>query len=421
MRAAVYWSTDRGWRRSPTRGLYPLANHLDLTQRCACNRHVTIERDDVRRPASHLHEDEDIALPIHQIDIAEGRSARCARPFRNISSYPCAISVRWRPGASERPSRQQRTATFGTLPLMEWVILLLLVPAIVVPIVLLFGFAGCTAYVHVGGAQRPTITSAIPLYPKTVELIWSDMNMVAVSFEVERQKGNESPLSPFPAMSPFVDDPSTASALGIPAIEEGTKYSYRVRSINVSEGGTSSWSDPATVETWARAFTAPLEQGGENAAVPGDCIVQRLSPGSLSRPGNLIGITVRGATNADLVLSRVTISSPALSGQPFDSDAAPRDVTTSPLTLTPGVAAPLASVEFEVDIDEALLIAFDVGNPGNARLARAVPHTMYIKQAPPGGQITEAGTQNRAGFVEQPNELWFVDAIDVATKWLPIA
>ena len=34
--------------------------------------------------------------------------------------------------------------------------------------------------------------------------------------------------------------------------------------------------------------------------------------------------------------------------------------------------------------------------------------------------IIEAGTQDRAAFAEQPNELWIVDAFEIATKWPPI-
>ena len=94
---------------------------------------------------------------------------------------------------------------------------------------------------------------------------------------------------------------------------------------------------------------------------------------------------------------------------------------TSPVTVTGGIVAALAPVEFVVPIAEALLIAFDIGNPGNGRFVGGVPHTMYIKEAPPGSQIAEAGAQNRAGFQTRPNELWLIDAIDVATKWPPVS
>jgi hypothetical protein len=209
----------------------------------------------------------------------------------------------------------------------------------------------------------------------------------------------------------FVDNP----------LQGGTKYSYRVRTIITSDGAISGWSDPAPVETWARVFTSSLEQGGVNQSVAGNCIVQRVSPSSLTHAGNLVAVTLRGATDGELVVSRVTISSAALAGEDFDSAANPVDITTSPLFVTAGLTLPLQPAPFNVNVNEALLIAFDVDNPGNGRVIRGVPHTAYIKAPPPGGKITEAGTQNRAGFAEQPDELWFIHAIDVATKWPPVS
>jgi hypothetical protein len=290
---------------------------------------------------------------------------------------------------------------------MEWVALVLLVPAILIPVVLLFGFAGCGAFLSTGAAI-PAITSATPLDPQTVDVRWTDTNTVPVSFEVERRKGSEAPGEPIAvAASPLLDG----------ALEAATEYTYRVRAIRLSDGDVSPWSGEATIQTWSRAFSAGLEQNGSNASVTGDCIVQRLVPGTVGSHINLISITVRAATNGDLALSRVTISRPALAGNEFDSDAAPKDVIPSPFTVSAGLAAALPPVEFAVPIAEALLVAFDVGDPGNGRFASGVPHTMYIKEAPPGSQITEAGAQNRAGFQTRPNELWFIDAIDVATKW----
>ena len=294
---------------------------------------------------------------------------------------------------------------------MEWVVLLLLVPAILIPVVLLFGFAGCGAFLEVGAAT-PVIASATPLDPQTVEVRWTDPNTVPVSFEVERRKGSDAPGEPIAL---------TASPLLDGALEAGTEYTYRVRAIRLSDGDLSPWSSEATIQTWSRVFSGGLPQNGSNASVTGDCIVQRLVPGTVGAHINLIGITVRAATDGDLVLSRVTISRPALSGNDFDSDAPPKDVITSPITVTAGLVAALAPVEFVVPIAEALLIAFDVGNPGNGRFVGGVPHTMYIKEAPPGSQIAEAGAQNRAGFQTRPNELWFIDAIDVATKWPPVS
>lgn len=90
--------------------------------------------------------------------------------------------------------------------------LLLLVPAILIPVVLLFGFAGCGAFLEVGAAT-PVIASATPLDPQTVEVRWTDPNTVPVSFEVERRKGSDAPGEPIAL---------TASPLLDGALEAGT-------------------------------------------------------------------------------------------------------------------------------------------------------------------------------------------------------
>ena len=301
---------------------------------------------------------------------------------------------------------------------MEWLVLFLLVPVIVTFVVLLIGFAGCGFGIdHVPAA--PTIVSVIPLDAHTVELKWTDTNGPQATFEIERTKGAEGPAAPItpPPMSPPAGEPHRfVDSL----LAGGTQYSYRVRTLT-ADGDTSGWSDPAAIETWSRAFTSALEQSGTNQSVPGQCIVQRLSPGSLSRPGNLIEVTMRGASDADLAVSRVTISSPALAGDDFDSAASPIDLTSGPVLVTAGLTLPLAAAVFAIDVDEALLIAVDVDIPGNARVLSGVTHTAYVKVPPPGGTVTEAGTQNRAGFAEQSDTLWCIDAVDVATKWPPIS
>ena len=292
---------------------------------------------------------------------------------------------------------------------MEWLVLLLFVPAVVVPIVLLFGFAGCGAYLE-SGPEVPLIVSATPLDENTVEITWTYQSMAAASFELRRRKGSDAPSDPIAIDAPpFVD----------PGLEAATAYTYQLRARLLSNGDVSAWSSEAAIETWARAFTGNLEQTGTDRSVGGACVVQRLSGGTLSRRGNLVGLTLRAASDAQLVVSRVTISFPALLGDEFDSSAAPRDIVLTPVTVTAGWALRLPPIAFDVGVNETLLIAFDV-SPGNARVADGVPHTAYLKQGPVGTQITEAGAQNRAGFTTRPNELWFIDAVDVATKWPPL-
>ena len=300
---------------------------------------------------------------------------------------------------------------------MDWLLLVLLLPAIVVPVVLLFAFAGCT-YTRLW-AEAFRRSSATPLDASTVEILWTDGNGVPAASKVERIKGMDQPSAPIPVTSSPL--PGQPHRFVDTLLQGGTHYSYRVRAIITSDGGISGWSAPAPVETWSRVFTSSLEQGGVNESVAGHCIVQRVSPSSLAHGGNLIAVTLRGATDAELAVSRVTISNAALVGDDYDSAANPVDITTSLVTVSQGSTLPLQPATFNVNVNEALLIAFDVDTLGNGRVVRGVAHTAYIKAPPPGANISEAGTQNRAGFAEQPNELWFINAIDVATKWPPVS
>jgi hypothetical protein len=304
---------------------------------------------------------------------------------------------------------------------MEWPLLFLLVPAIVAAVVLLIGFAGCgfETTIH-NDPQPPTLVSAIPFDGQTVELKWTDTNsgFGPLTFEIERTIAAQSPSLLTPTVPPppvgqphrFVDSFSGAG---------GTQVTYRVRTVT-ADGTITGFSQPAAVETWSRAFSSGLAQNGTNAAAPGQCIVQRVSPGSLSHGGNLILVTLRGGTNGDLVVSAATISNPALAGENFDSDATPVPLALTTVFVTAGQTLPLQPTEFKVNVADPLLIAFDVDNPGNGRLQTGVTHTAYVKMPPLGGKVTEAATQNRAGFTEQSNRLWLVDAVDVATKWPPI-
>ena len=183
---------------------------------------------------------------------------------------------------------------------------------------------------------------------------WNSSGPTATGFpprhQVERTTGMDPPSAPFAVVS--TPPPNQPHRFVDSAPTGGTKFSYRVRTIITSDGETTALSDPAPVETWRRAFTSPLQQGGVNESVAGHCIVQRVSPGSLTHPGNLILLSIRGASDAELTLSRVTISNAAPSGDDFDSAAPPVDLTTSPVTVTAGLSLPLQPVAFNVDVDE---------------------------------------------------------------------
>jgi hypothetical protein len=74
---------------------------------------------------------------------------------------------------------------------MEWFILRLLVPAIVVPVVLLWGFAGCDFVFKLdprpSGLSEPEGLAATPISVTEISLTWSSANIDA-AFEIQRAK-----------------------------------------------------------------------------------------------------------------------------------------------------------------------------------------------------------------------------------------
>ena len=139
---------------------------------------------------------------------------------------------------------------------MDWLLLVLLLAAIIVPIVLLFGFAGCT-YTPPVGRSTPTIVGATPLDAFTVELLWTDSNGVPATYEVERTKGMDLPSAPMPVtLMPlpgqplrFVDNPlpgagrtAIASERLLPAMALSPDGRFLLRSRRGRESSPRRWS-----------------------------------------------------------------------------------------------------------------------------------------------------------------------------------
>ena len=126
----------------------------------------------------------------------------------------------------------------GTLGAMtEWLILLLLVPAVVVPVVLLAGFAGCTF--EAGIAQTVVLKSADGTSESAITLTWTWNGAAGVTFEYERTKGGTTTI--LPATSSLSHDDT--------GLDPATSYDYRVRVVfSDAPGG---WSNMVTGTTLA--------------------------------------------------------------------------------------------------------------------------------------------------------------------------
>jgi hypothetical protein len=134
---------------------------------------------------------------------------------------------------------------------MDWPILILGVPAILIPLVLLFGFAGCTpaaeacseesdcpagtacsqgACVPLAEVPPPPLApenlAAIALDDHSVSLTWTDADPTATDFQIERAPEN----GDFAAI-PAPADLSPTGATDASGLQAGVTFLYRVRAL----------------------------------------------------------------------------------------------------------------------------------------------------------------------------------------------
>jgi hypothetical protein len=293
---------------------------------------------------------------------------------------------------------------------MEWLTLLLLIPAIVIPLVVLFGFSGCSFEpgTFVAPPAAPVLISAVPGDETSITLTWVNPEMAPVEFEIERQPPFATPPAPV-ATTTFTDRFLTA----------GAEFSYTVRARRTADGELSSPSSTAMARTFADAFNVDLTSGGAAVDFSADTLVQRFEPIALSRGGNVINVTMQAAGNAPLVISKVTFSAadPAPTADPFDSETQPvESEVAGPFTIDPGTTFS-AQTRFVVDPGKPLLVAFDVGAPGNTLIAVASGCTAFRKQGTPATPSTEAALKDRTAFTALSNQVAVIPLIKVATEW----
>lgn len=294
--------------------------------------------------------------------------------------------------------------------MVDWIVLLVLIPAIVVPVVLLYGFAGCSfdprgAVPEPAAPDPPVILAATPLDRTTIRVTWTNPNVEPVRFEIERTPPFTAAPPPDP-VSPFTDQ----------ALESGETYTYRVRAIRLADEEVSDFSEDATAVTYAEALN-PSQNAGQNVQAVGDCVVQRIDPPALSRNGNLVQLVVTAGSDGSLRITRASLSEAAPAGDPFDS-AGPPVAIEGPFDVPAGTSIELPPRSFFVDPSKSLLVAFDIGTPGQTRTTPHVNTDAFLNQSgvndPP---IEQALTQDRSGFSPQLQQVWVITRIDVATEW----
>jgi hypothetical protein len=134
----------------------------------------------------------------------------------------------------------------------EWLILVLLVPAIVVPVVMLIGFVGCN-FVPGAAPFFIIIDSAVGASPSSILLTWESPGYQPTSFDILRtdSSGGWTFLQGAASASPFLDT----------GLDPGSSYIYRVRGFLSGDPNPSDWSSPVTGTTLPSPIGAPVFLG----------------------------------------------------------------------------------------------------------------------------------------------------------------
>jgi hypothetical protein len=315
---------------------------------------------------------------------------------------------------------------------MDWLILILGVPAVLIALVLLFGFAGCQSAtictddrdcpsgtecgpdgscLALGEATPPPFPpqnlAAIALDDHSVSLTWINNDSADTRFRIERMEDDgeefETILDDLPSTS--VTDTSGS---------EGVTYLYRVRAL--LDGEVSAPSNIASATTFTVAFTGTLTD--DAPGLEGFCGVQRLSRNLLTAGGTQVRIVLRGSTTGSLTLDRVTISQPDPAGDAFDSAADLTDVASG-VTIppnTPVTVPPNGPVNYTLATNNDLLIAFDISNTPGEGNVRVSVGTLTGGDAFSKPATAEAGVRDRGGTTGYPNHA--VDSLAIIEKIL---
>ena len=303
-------------------------------------------------------------------------------------------------------------------PTMEWFTLFLITPLLLVPAVLLWGYAGCGFSVPLSPSPPnvPTNLMATTMSASSIFLSWSHEDDASdVSFEIERYRGD--------ALTPEAVPVTTSTTYTDGGLSPLQRYRYKVRAVRAMESSEPSNEASATTLPLL-SFSATLTT--DQTGLAGFCIVQRIEP-ALAFGGNRVIIKIRGSTTGNLVIDRVFISQVAGTGNPYDSSAADLTLVASNVSIAATTSAitsvALPEVQYALDRTRPLLVIFDInaaaGN-GNVRYRTAVPSTeaiMYFRSA-----TAEAGTPDRLPSAANPgaspyivsNSIYLIETIEVA-------
>jgi hypothetical protein len=298
---------------------------------------------------------------------------------------------------------------------MEWLILLFLAPAIVVPVVLLFGFAGCSySPVRVDPDPDPPL----PVTPPTVTADPKNVDHITVTWQnTDPRPATKYRFVRIKGAVTEVDLQKDASITSVEdtGLDAATDYTYQVSTTTAD--GTS---DPTTVtpSTFQPAFqvdpVAPTHQPG----FAGDfCYVQRIRADKVVASGGKVGIKVRGAIPAvnhqNVTINRIYISRVAGGGNLWDSAGDLTPVMTVPLTLQPDEIKDLDPIVYNLDESQDLIVAFDFTAAASADTIRVVSPQVGVTSYFKAGVQQASVPTRQTGYSTGPSQIYLVVTIGV--------
>jgi hypothetical protein len=292
----------------------------------------------------------------------------------------------------------------------EWLTLLLLFPAIVVPVALLVGFAGCDRVFGLTEVSPPPliIDSATGKDGTTITLIWHSGG-TPQSYQFER-------TDPVGNIANF-DAPAPAAPFDDTGLAPATSYRYRVRAIDTS-GDPTDWSAPVTGTTLPFASTYAKTLTEDGSGWEGYTLVQRIEAIHLSATGPHVRISVQASSVSDASIDRIYISQADSTGNPYDSAA---DLTLvydsaanqqQPFVVLADTKRELPIVAYTINKFQALLIAVDfAAAPASgveyASSVQTSEATAYFLATPAG----EAAVGTRSPNYQQAGDIATSDVI----------
>ena len=300
---------------------------------------------------------------------------------------------------------------------MELLLLAVLLPLVIVPVVLLSGFAGCTTFGTTEQSSGPAATfnlTATAIGTDQIRLTWQHSSAGGFQFRVGRQRadGSWDDAHGIPA-------PATSMEFVDKFLDSGKTYNYRAlafASTNLSTPSAPSNEKAATTWKWETAYDQPLTKppAVDGLTFSGDCLVQRIDKTLLKVSGTKTRLTVRCATT--LTITAAFISRPVgATGTDRWQPAPDRKAVSGTLVVPPDVAFPLGEVDYALTNADDLLVAFDIASGQGRRLNAGVGASIgFVKNGSAGVPAQEAALSPRTTTNWNTNNgLFLIEKIEV--------